>query len=327
VQRAGTTIAKDSRAGQNMLLMPEIAVVISTRNRGSQAAEAASAVLMDPSDFELVVVDQSTNDATFEALAALPHDPRMRVIRSPLRGLSVARNTGVAATSAPIISFTDDDCRPAPNWVSTLLGLFKQDPDAALIFGRVHLPSDEQGTGYAASFEPCTRVLEHGIPLPSVALGIGANFGIRRTVYEQLGGFDPFLGAGAPHFSGGGEESDLLIRALHARMRVINAVECDVLHLGVRRGAEIRPLAIGYQLGTGAAFGKLARLTGMSGLKEVARRAAFYAGEMVVEAAHLRRPRVGVFCYFIAGAALTYRYRIDKKSGVFRPRRLAPIRT
>jgi glycosyltransferase involved in cell wall biosynthesis len=307
--------------------MPEIAVVICTRNRGGQAAEAASAVLEDPSPFELVVVDQSTNEATAEALAALPTDSRMRVIRSPLRGLSVARNTGVAACSAPVIAFTDDDCRPGPNWVSTMLRLFEEDPKAALVFGRVHLPAGQDGLGYAASFEPGPRVLEDGIPLPDVALGIGANFAIRRTAYEQLGGFDPLLGAGAPHFSGGGEESDVLIRALHARMRVLNAVESDVLHLGVRTGADIRPLAIGYQLGTGAAFGKLARLTGASGVREFARRAVYYASAVANDAIHLRRPRPGVFCYFVAGAALTYRYGVDHRRAVFRTRNPAATGT
>jgi glycosyltransferase involved in cell wall biosynthesis len=300
--------------------MAEIAVVICTRNRGVQAAEAASAVLRNPGDFELVIVDQSTNELSADALSALPADSRMRVIRSPLRGLSIARNMGVAATHAPIIAFTDDDCRPELGWVSAMLRIFQQEPGAAMVFGRVRLPANQEGVGYAASFEPDQRVLQDGVPLPSVALGIGANFGIRRAVYDRLGGFDPLLGAGAPHFGGGGEESDLLIRALHAGLSVINAVESDVLHLGVRVGAEIRPLAIGYQLGTGAAFGKLARLSGLSGAKEFGRRAAYYAGEIIRDAARGRRPRPGVLCYFIAGAALTYRYGIDRERLVFRVR-------
>ena len=60
--------------------MLPIAVVIPTRNRGVAAAEAAAAVLCDPGDYELVVVDQSTNDETVKALRALPPDPRVRVV-------------------------------------------------------------------------------------------------------------------------------------------------------------------------------------------------------------------------------------------------------
>jgi GT2 family glycosyltransferase len=269
-------------------------------------------VLRDPADYELVVIDQSTNDDSVKALRALPPDPRLRVVRSPLRGLSVARNTGVAESSAPVVLFTDDDCRPAANWVSSMAKVFRDDPEAALVFGRVRLPEGADGSGYAASFEPGERVLEQGIPVPSVPLGVGANFGIRREVHHALGGFDPLMGPGTPMFYAGGEETDLLIRALHDGYRIVNAPESDVLHLGVRVGKAIRTLAVGYQLGTGAAFGKLVRLRGVSGFKEFARRAAYYGQDIVRDVTRLRRPRPGVLTYFIAGAAMTFRYGIDK---------------
>src|SRR5688572_32619017 len=110
--------------------MPPIAVVIPTRNRGAQAAEAAAAVLKDPIDVELAVVDQSSDEKSLEALLAL-NDPRLKVVRSSRRGASNARNEGVAATTAPIIAFTDDDCRPDGNWASTMVRLFAEDPEAA----------------------------------------------------------------------------------------------------------------------------------------------------------------------------------------------------
>jgi glycosyltransferase involved in cell wall biosynthesis len=302
--------------------MTPITVVIPTRNRGAQAAEAAQAVLRDPGDFELVVIDQSTNEETANALRPLAGDSRLRVVRSDRKGLSVARNTGVAEARAPIVAFTDDDCRPEAGWPTAMLRVFQEDPEASLVFGRVRLPPEVGSIGYAASFEPTQRVIHGGIPLPSVSLGVGANFAIRREVHEALGGFDPFLGPGTPHFRAGGEETDLLIRALHRGYRVVNAPECDVLHLGVRVGADIRKLAVGYQLGTGAAFGKLARLTGPTGLRDLTRWAAFYASSIVSDVVHLRRPRPGVLCYFIAGAAMTFRYGIDRERSVFQERRL-----
>lgn len=300
---------------------PKLAVVIPTKNRGDQAAQAASAILRDPSSFELVVVDQSTNDETADALKPFADDARLRIVRSQLRGASVARNLGVAETRAPFIAFTDDDCRPEPDWASAVMRVFEADPRASLVLGSVHLPEGAHDIGYAASFEPTQRLLESGIPLPNVSLGIGANFAIRRDVFEQLGGFDPLLGPGTPHFRAGGEDTDLLIRALHHGYRVVNASECNVLHLGVRHGADGRSLAVGYQLGTGAAFGKLVRLTGPSGLKDFARWATFYAGQIVNDVAHARRPRPGVLCYFVAGALLTLRYDLDREHSVFRARR------
>jgi glycosyltransferase involved in cell wall biosynthesis len=280
---------------------------------------AALAVLSDSSDFELVVIDQSTNDLTEEALRAQIHDPRFRVIRSSLQGISNARNAGVMATSAPIIAFTDDDCRPQPGWASALVRVFADEPDTALVFGRVHLLPDSHLTGFGASFEPRARVLQGRLPTPSAGFGIGANFAIRRPQLEQLGGFDPLLGVGAPFFRAG-EELDLMVRALHAGYRLVNAVECDVLHLGVRTGADVRTLAVDYQLGTGAALGKHARLAGFAGLRDVCRWVVSYVGEVLASIVRLRRPMLGPSFYFLAGILLTFRYRIDAVHGVFRLR-------
>lgn len=300
--------------------MSRISVVIPTRNRGDQAALAARAVLQDKTEFDLVVVDQSTDDSTAAPLAELAaQDSRLRIIRSSLRGASNARNAGVAATEGRIIAFTDDDCRPSPNWVSSLLDVFDAEADAALVFGRVHLPPKEHEEDYAASFEPKHRLQRSVIPLPEEDLGIGANFAIRREVLSALGGFDPLLGPGAPYFRGA-EETDLLIRALYQGYLVINAVECDVLHLGIRTGAEVAPLHRAYQFAVGAAFGKHARLSGLGGLKDIARWVDFYVRMSVEDTLALRHPRASVLFYFITGVLSTLRYRVDRRKHVFAER-------
>ena len=298
--------------------MPSISVVIPTRNRGLQAAEAAEAVLRDSTDLELVVVDQSDDEKSAEALRAVS-DPRLRVVRSPLRGASNARNAGVAATTAPIIAFTDDDCRPDPAWAATMVRQFAADPQAALIFGRVRLPPHAGPDQFAAAFEPQQRVQQGRVPLPDEDLGIGASFAIRRDILAALGGFDPYLGPGAERFYAG-EETDLIIRALHAGYRIINTTECEVLHLGIRKGSEVRKLIVGYRLSVGAAFAKHARLSGLSGLRDGARWTGFYLRETVRQLAAGRRPQPGSVLYFLAGAALSFRYQVDKQGRVFRPR-------
>jgi len=299
--------------------MARLAVVIPTRNRGAEAAETVRAVLRDPLEFELVVVDQSTDDRTVEALREVQSDPRVRVIRSREKGASNARNAGVAATTAPIIAFTDDDCRPAEGWASCMLSIFDSDPAAALVFGRVHLPPKQNDHDYAPSFEPKVRVQQGSVPLPDDDLGIGANFGIRREVLASLGGFDPLLGPGAPKFRGA-EETDLLIRAIHRGLRVINAAECDVLHLGIRTGADVRPLHVQYQFAVGAAFGKHARLGGPSAILDAARWIKFYTLLAMGDVVGLKRPRLGVLWYFVSGAASSFRYGLDDARGVFSER-------
>jgi hypothetical protein len=81
----------------------------------------------------------------------------------------------------------------------------------------------------------------------------------RRSVVARVGAFDPVLGAGAPLRSG--SEPDFLFRVLRDGMKVVNAEEVRVQHLGIRQaGKESTELIRGYGVGTGAAFVKHARL-------------------------------------------------------------------
>src|SRR5579872_4331938 len=102
-------------------LLPAVSVIVSTRNREDQIVPCLQSVLANEgSDFELVVVDQSDSDASFRAASKEISDSRLRWITSPTRGLSRSRNIAVVAARAPILAFTDDDCRVPADWVSTV---------------------------------------------------------------------------------------------------------------------------------------------------------------------------------------------------------------
>jgi hypothetical protein len=93
-----------------------------------------------------------------------------------------------------------------------------------------------------------------------------------------------------------------------------------VLHLGVRKGAEVRKLLVGYRLSVGAALAKHARLSGLSGLSLGARWIGFYVQDAVRELAARNRPRPGNFLYLLAGAAMSFRYSVDREAQIFRTR-------
>jgi len=139
----------------------------------------------------------------------------------PVGEASAARNVGIEQSRAPIIAFTDDDCRVATDWLKQITTLFAREPEAALVFGRVSIPDELKGKGFAADFEPHQRVYYNKLPPVHVSWGIGANMSARRSVFERLGTFDPLLGPGSPFRAG--EESDLTIRAIASGYKVINA--------------------------------------------------------------------------------------------------------
>jgi GT2 family glycosyltransferase len=267
-----------------------ISVVVPTRNRPQDAESCVRSILANPdADFELVVVDQSEEGATKDRLMQFAGDPRFQYLRSPTRGVSHSRNAGIEATRAPIIAFTDDDCRVTVDWVAGLKKVFTANPGASVVFGRVVVPEDVDGINrWAASFEPGTREYENTFPKANVAWGIGANMACRRAVFEKLGAFDPMLGPGAKFAAA--EEYDLTIRALAAGMKVLNVAEVSVLHLGVRDGKLASKLVGAYGMAIGAALSKHVRLGTPHGARLLASWVAYHGGRAVLRTVTGQRP-------------------------------------
>ena len=70
---------------------------------------------------QVIVVDDGSTDDT--SATAAKHG--VTVIRHETnRGLAAARNTGVAAATAPVVAFLDDDCEPEPAWSRALLDAY-----------------------------------------------------------------------------------------------------------------------------------------------------------------------------------------------------------
>jgi len=262
------------------------------------------------------MVDQSDADATEQALAVYAGDRRFRYVRTSSRGASAARNVGVEQSKAPIIAFTDDDCRVSTDWLQQISALFEQDPEAALVFGKVSIPEELKGKGFAADFEPHQRVYLHKLPPAHVPWGIGANMSARRSLFERLGTFDPLLGPGSPFRAG--EESDLAIRAIAGGYKIINASEITLLHLGVREGDEASKLMRGYGRAMGATLTKHVRLGTRESKALTLSWFTHFAGKGLLNAALGRRPTgLGLVGGMLAGAYLSLRQPIDRSRGVY----------
>src|SRR2546428_3615776 len=102
----------------------DVSVLICTRDRSALVEGCLDSVLAcSPAPVEVVVVDQSRDQATRQAVdrrqgAAVP----VRYVRGIGKGLSRAKNQGIANCAAAVIAFTDDDCLVDPRWVEALTG-------------------------------------------------------------------------------------------------------------------------------------------------------------------------------------------------------------
>ena len=306
-----------STEGSESLHSPLMAVVVCTRNRPTDALQCVESILANGTrPFELVVVDQSDGEETEIALDGL-RAPRLRYVRTSTRGLSKARNVGIEATNAPVIAFTDDDCRVDSHWVERLESIFRSDPEAGMVFGRVTLPPNSQGSeGYGASFEPHVREYRDFFPTHARDWGIGANMAIRRSIVGRIGWFDPLLGAGAKFAAG--EELDYAIRALAAGFKIVNAGEATVMHLGVRRGTDASRLVRGYGVGAGAALAKHARLGTASTRGLLQGWIVHHGSEAARKLSAAEHPSgLGYFSALVYGVIQSYGWPIDHERSIF----------
>ena len=113
---------------------PSCSVVIPVRDRRRDVQQAVASVLSQTfSDFEVVVVDDGSTDGSGEA-ALESGDPRLRLVRLPGSGVSVARNAGVAQAKAPWVAFLDSDDVWLPRFLERTLELARAHPNTGLIF-------------------------------------------------------------------------------------------------------------------------------------------------------------------------------------------------
>ena len=115
---------------------PIVTVVVPSYGRPQRLRECLDALagqaLADA--WEAVVVDDGSPTPLGGMAAEFGGRIDLRVIRQENSGPSAARNRGVAEARGGLIAFTDDDCRPEPDWLATLVQASRERP-AALVGG------------------------------------------------------------------------------------------------------------------------------------------------------------------------------------------------
>ncbi|HKO51607.1 MAG TPA: glycosyltransferase family A protein [Polyangiaceae bacterium] len=292
--------------------VPSLSVVVPTRNRAEHTVACLEAILANTGLDEVVVVDQSDGHETEQKIWSL-NDARVRYLRTDTRGVTRARNIGIEATNCEIIAFTDDDCRVARDWASSIARVFAADAEVGVVCGSVRIPEDIRDVGFVMSFEPSVREWQNRYPPFGSDWGITANLAVRRSALGRIGNFDPMLGPGSPMRAG--EEPDFLFRALKCGLKVVNAKEAWVDHLGVRRpGSEATNLLRGYGLGTGAALFKHVRLGDPAGTALYLAFLGASVRRVYDNVVHGTRPLgLGFLAAFLSGSLTSFQFRVDRE--------------
>lgn len=205
-----------------------VSVVVATRNRPARLERLLAALRaqdLDPSTFEIVVVDDGSTAPTAAVLDRAAQHPAPAIRRErndSARGPASARNRGWRAARAPLIAFTDDDCRPVPGWLSAGIQGHRTSPDA-IVQGLTEPDPHDRANASVLSHTICRTELG-----PSYET---CNVFYPRAVLERLAGFDESFGPRAA-----GEDTDLAWRALDAGSPAVFAPDAVVYHAVDRLG-------------------------------------------------------------------------------------------
>ncbi len=214
---------------------PELSVVVASHDRPLRLRWLLNALdrqTLEHGRWEVVVCHDSTGSATDRLLSAHPL-AAAEVLRWTSLPAGTAppganRNRALALARAPVVVFTDDDCRPPERWLENVLRAAREHP-GAIVQGPIEGDPDEAVIRRA----PFPHTLSFSnVPRPWAEC---CNIVYPRELVDQVGGFVEDLRVG--------EDTDLNLRARatgasyagDAGMGTFHAIEEASLRDWVRR--------------------------------------------------------------------------------------------
>lgn len=235
-------------------------VIICTRNRTAdlkRCLESLAAGTVQPA--EVIVVDNDPQNGDTKKVA---EKFGVKYVPEPRPGLSIARNTGLAAATQDLVLFTDDDVVLHKYWYLNAVAPFSN--SSLMGMTGLVLAAEMESVGqrvfekfwrfnqgyvqkkYNHSF--ITSNQKKGAPVWDI--GAGANMAFRKKVFEEVGLFDEGLGAGA---AGCSEDSELWFRMLLKKMVIVYEPRCIVYHYHRKTLQALRSQIYNYMRGAAVA--------------------------------------------------------------------------
>lgn len=208
-----------------------ISILISTRNRPSQLKECLNSIFVNTyKNFEVLIIDQSTNSETKDIVKKFDSK---KIIYEKIeeKGKAKALNKMIKTAKNEILAFTDDDCIVDKHWLEEINRSFQEQPQISGVFGNAYPYEPEKHP-----FEICPALFktnnESAFHQASIVhykvLGQGNNMSLRKSVINEVGNFNEWLGTGS--ISRAGEEGDLIFKILLNGHTLITNPKIIVFH-------------------------------------------------------------------------------------------------
>ncbi len=205
---------------------PLFSIIIPTYNRPERLTTCLESLLRldyPHADFEVIVVDDGSQLPLEPVVAPFQKQFNLSLLRQNNAGPAKARNTGAAQAQGKFLAFTDDDCTPAPDWLTNLAARFTT-ADDSMIGGRTinALPENLYSTASQVLIDYLYEYYNTGSN--PVNFFASNNLALPANHFHTLGGFDTSFPLAA------GEDRELCDRWLHQGYKMIYAPEVHVYH-------------------------------------------------------------------------------------------------
>ena len=173
--------------------MADVSVIIPTFNRAAKTVRAVSSILQQGfGGYEIIVVDDGSTDETQRVLHRFK-DRIHTMAHGTNRGVSAARNTGIEASTAPLIAFLDSDDYWLPEKLSVQTAFFEQNPHAMICqTEETWIRNGKRANPKKRHLKPSGDIFEPSLELclvsPSAVM-------LKRALLQEVGLFDEDLPA------------------------------------------------------------------------------------------------------------------------------------
>jgi hypothetical protein len=166
---------------------PLVSVVLTVYNYEALVAKAINSVAASEfSDYELVIVDDASSDASNqqirEALRFARWMPARLLTRARNEGLARARNKGIELANGELVFILDADNLVYPHALGSLARALQQDPDASFAYGIIEQFGTEGAVSLLSYLTWDPQRLRHGNYIDAMAM-------LRREHLLEAGGY------------------------------------------------------------------------------------------------------------------------------------------
>jgi len=177
------------------MTLPDVSIVIPTHNEGVDVLATVDCILRNSStlNVQLIVVDDGSTDHSAPALLKLAEQGHIELIIGSGLGAINARNQGAALAQADIIGFIDAHCYTPRGWLVPLLDEFERSASVAALSPAIGSTKDFNSKGYGATWMDDNldlNWLPYTDRIKEVPFIGGAATFVRKTIFQQLNGFD-----------------------------------------------------------------------------------------------------------------------------------------